>query len=100
MADDLYVGGNTLLALLQNWEEVLRCLDAAGIRVTATKTVIGPKETTVLGWVWKEGQLVASPHKVASLSMCARPNTIKEMRSFLGFSTRYSKVLSLFATTN
>ena len=84
LADDLYVGGNTLLDLLRNWEEVLRCLEAAGLRVTATKTVIGPKETTVLGWVWKEGQLVASPHKVASLSMCARPTSVKEMRSFLG----------------
>ena len=31
LADDLYVGGNTLLELLRNWEEVLRCLDAAGI---------------------------------------------------------------------
>ena len=84
LADDLYVGGDTGLELLQNWEEVLYSLDAAGLRLTEPKTVIGPKETDVLGWLWREGQLIASPHKVAALSMCVRPKSVKEMRSFLG----------------
>ena len=46
--------------------------------------MIGPKETDVLGWIWRQGQLIASPHKVAALSMCVRPKSVKDMRSFLG----------------
>ena len=37
LADDLYVGGDTGLELLQNWEEVLYSLDSAGLRLTEPK---------------------------------------------------------------
>ena len=82
LADDMYVGGDTGLELFENWREVLRCLDTAGIILTEPKTVIGPKETDVLGWIWRMGELTASPHKVAqvqgssscSFSVCSTNN--------------------------
>ena len=84
IADDLYVGGETLEELLRNWTAVLECFAAADVRLTGSKTVIAPMETTLLGWIWKNGQLTASPHKISALTKCTKPITTKDMRSFLG----------------
>ena len=81
MADDLYIGGNNPRDLLKNWALVLQCLIKANLTLSAYKTVIAPKEVTVLGWVWRQGNFHASPHKIASLSVCAKPLTVKNMRS-------------------
>ena len=84
LADDLYCGGRTPEELFNNWSAVLESFRTANLKLSSTKTVIAPKETTILGWVWKEGQIRASPHKVAALVMCSRPVTVKDLRSFLG----------------
>ena len=64
LADDLYVGGNTGKELLNNWRDVLVAFHSAGVRLTASNTVIAPTEAQLLGWVWKNGKLIASPHKL------------------------------------
>ena len=52
LADDLYVGGNTPSDLLDNWIKVLQALLKNQLNLSATKTIIAPKQTTILGWVW------------------------------------------------
>ena len=84
IADDLYCGGNTEAELLENWRRVLALLNEAGVKLSASKTVIAPRETTILGWIWQQGSIRASPHKIAPLSTCELPKTTKSLRSFLG----------------
>ena len=36
--------------------------------LSAVKTVINPKSTTILGWIWNCGTLKASPHRIAALA--------------------------------
>ena len=48
IADDLYCGGNSEAELLNNWKRVLALLQEAGIKLSASKTVIAPRETTIL----------------------------------------------------
>jgi len=84
IADDLYIGGNTLSALLSNWEEVLQRFDLNNLRLSASKTVICPITTTILGWIWSAGSISVSPHKIAPLATCDRPSTVKGLRSWLG----------------
>ena len=43
LADDMYVGGDTGLELFENWKEVLRCLDTAGIRLTEPTSAPHPR---------------------------------------------------------
>ena len=93
MADDLYCGGKTGKELLSNWREVLIAFHTAGVRLTAPKTIIAPTQALLLGWVWKNGKLEASPHKIAALSKCTRPVTVKDMRSFLGAYKVLSRVI-------
>ena len=93
IADDLYCGGNTVAELLQNWRRVLGALHTCGLGLSASKTKIVPKTTTILGWVWSQGSLHASPHRIATLSTCSLPVTVTAMRSFIGAFKILSRVL-------
>jgi hypothetical protein len=93
IADDLYCGGNTPEELLQNWEKVLQALHKCNLRLSAVKTVINPKSTTILGWIWNCGTLKASPHRIASLASCSKPETVGRLRSFIGAFKVLSRVI-------
>ena len=93
IADDLYCGGNTQQELYQNFTKVLQTLHRCNLSLSASKTCICPRSTTLLGWVWTQGTLQASPHCIASLSTCLRPENITGLRSFIGAYKDLSRVL-------
>ena len=97
IADDLYVGGNSPIEVLDNWSRVLALLQKNNLRLSAAKTIICPKKATVLGWVWSSGTLQASPHKLAALSSVEPPSTVQGLRSFIGAYKVLSRVLPRFA---
>ena len=72
---------------------VLKALESCDLRLSASKTVICPRSTTVLGWVWSEGKLLASPHRISTLSTCGLPKTVKNLRSFIGAYKALSRVI-------
>lgn len=84
IADDLYVGGSTILELLNNWECLLFLMHKNNLKLSASKTVICPRSTTVLGWIWCNGTLSISSHKICPLLATEPPKTCTAMRSFLG----------------
>ena len=55
IAADLYCGGNTPYELLENWKNVLQVLYQCDLRLAASKTVVNPTSTTILGWIWRTG---------------------------------------------
>ena len=59
LADDLFCGGNTPETLLSNWRQVLSALHLSNMRLSAHKTTVARRSTTVLGWIWHEGTLQA-----------------------------------------
>ena len=73
LADDLYCGGDSLKTRLSNWRCVLESLDRCNRRLSPTKTIICPKSTTILGWIWPQGTLAGSPYRIAVLSSCPPP---------------------------
>ena len=81
LADDLYCGADSPEALLHNWQRVLQALDRCNLRLSPTKTVICPKTTSILGWIWSQGRLSANPHRIAALASCPLPSTVKGLRS-------------------
>ena len=84
IADDLYRGGNFPSKLLSNWKKVLQALHKCDLRLSASKTIINPQSTTILGWIWNSGTLSASPHRIAALASCPEPDTVTRLRSFIG----------------
>ena len=97
IADDLYVGGNTPQEARQNWSRVLAALKHNNLRLSAKKTIICPKSTVVLGWVWSLGTLQASSHKVTALSTANPPPTVHGLRSYIGAYKVLSRVLHGYA---
>ncbi|XP_062616881.1 uncharacterized protein LOC134278595 [Saccostrea cucullata] len=93
LADDLYCGGNTPEELLQHWVNIMTALDACGLKLSATKTIICQRSTTILGWIWTQGRLSASPHKVFVLATCKLPDSVHSLRSFIGAYKMLSRVL-------
>lgn len=93
LADDLYCGGNTVEELLINWRKVLQALCHSGLRLSASKTVICPRQTVILGWMWSNGTLRATSHRVATLSCCSPPSKVGGMRSFIGAYKVLARVL-------
>ena len=97
LADDLYCGADTHEELLVIWEKVLELLSLNGLKLSAKKTEICPKSTTVLGWIWEQGTLRASPHRINALVECPPPETVKALRSFLGVYKFLCRVLPSYS---
>ena len=93
IADDLYIGGDDIASVFRTWEIVLKRFLEAGLRLSAPKTEIFPLTTIILGWVWSQGKLSASPHHLSALSSCDLPKTVKALRSFIGAYKVVSRVL-------
>ena len=84
IADDLYAGANDIASLLMIWDDLLCCLSKNGLVLLAAKTVIAPVSTVVLGWIWNNGSLSVSQHKICPLRQAEPPKTCTAMHSFLG----------------
>ena len=98
IADDLYCGGNTEAELLYNWRRVLHALYECDLCLSASKTVICPKTTTILGWVWNLGTIRASSHRIATLASCNAPEKVGGLRSFIGAYKVLARVLPRCST--
>ena len=97
IADDLFVGGDTPDEALVNWGRVLALLKRNNLRLSAPKTIICPRSAGILGWIWRNGSLSVSPHKVATLCAVEPPATVRGLRSFVGAYKVLSRVLRGYA---
>ena len=93
LADNLYCGANSLTELCNIWENILKSLSRNNIHLSASQTVINPKSTNILGWVWSNGTLSANPHSVCTLKTCKRPETVSQLRSYVGAYKVLSRVV-------
>ena len=83
-ADNIYVGGEDEKSFLENIKEVCSRMKICHLRAAPRKTIIAIKETTIMGWHWKEGLLSPLVHRINPLAVCEKPETVKGLRSFLG----------------
>ena len=70
--------------LLNNSSSVLHALRHFNLWLSASKTVINPHSTNILGWVWSQGKLQPSLHRVSTLAACELPKTVGGVKSFIG----------------
>ena len=68
-----------------------------GFKLSPTKTIINPKSTVILGWLWEQGTLRPTPHRINALTVCTPPETVKGLRSFIGCYKHMSRVLPSYA---
>ena len=92
LADDLFCGGQTSEELYDNWHKVLKILNSCNLCLSATKTIVAPESTMILGWCWEKGTTTASDPRISSLTSCKPPEKVKGMRSFIGAYKVLSRV--------
>ena len=81
------------IPLMNNWKRVQDALQKSNLKLSPSKTVICPRSSTILGWIWTKGVLSAIPHRVAVLAKCPPPDTVRALRSFIGAYKVLSRVL-------
>ena len=59
-------------------------LDRCDLRLSPAKTIICPALTTILSWIWSQGSIRASPHRVAALASCEPPKNVCGLSAFVG----------------
>ena len=79
VADDMYCDADTLEDLLAAWRRVLSALHRCGLKLSSTKTTVVPVQTSILGWVWRQGTIRATPHRVSALAACPSPKTVRSL---------------------
>ena len=97
LADDLFIGGNTVQELRENFKMVLQKLLENNVRLNAAKTIIAPESVNILGWIWSTGSIRAGPHRLSALSTCQRPETVSALKSYLGAYRFLSRVIKSYA---
>ncbi len=93
IADDLYIGGDTPEIVLTIWSRVLEVLQRNNLKLSASKTILFPTSTTILGWTWRLGTLEASAHRLAALASVTPPPTVRGLRSYIGAYKVLSRVI-------
>ena len=97
LSDDLYIGGSTPEEALSVWRKVLSALQKNGLKLSAKKTVCFPRKVVILGWLWVNGTIQASPHRISVLAAADLPKTILQLRSYIGSYKFLSKVMKSYS---
>ncbi len=89
MDDLLIIMRRTLDEHLQKMETVLTRLHDAGLKVNAAKSLFCAHEIEYFGYILIRKGIKPQPKKVQAILMLNPPNTVKELRHFLGMVQYY-----------
>lgn len=96
--DDILVTGKTRGEHLQNLAEVLKKLEAAGVRLKREKCVFLADEVTYLGHRINKHGRQPTEDKVQAIKNLPEPNNVKELQAFLGMLNYYGCYLPNLST--
>ena len=98
IADQLYILGNSLVELNENFKEVLYRAKNAGLTFKPSKIVVCPKSTIILGWQKINNDWFPTNHVLSPLSQAEPPSTIKKMRGWLGAYRQIAKTIPNYSS--
>ena len=96
--DDIIVVSQDMETHFQRLNDVLARLAHAGLKVKLSKCNFLRKRLTFLGHVVDANGLHTSDDKVAAVKNFPRPETVKQLKSFLGLSGYYRPFVPHYAT--
>ena len=95
--DDVAIVGQSFEELIRNCELVFKKLGKAGMKISGKKTVIGVQEMIFLGHKITPDGIYPDPSKVHNIQEWARPNTVTQLRQFLGLANYLRKFIKNYA---
>ena len=98
MADGLFILGETLEDLEDNFKEVLARARLCGLTFKPSKVNIAPLNTVLFGWKKVGDGWKPTSHTVCPLSKADPPTTVKQLRSWLGSFKQLTECVPSYAT--
>ncbi|XP_063780792.1 uncharacterized protein LOC134928708 [Pseudophryne corroboree] len=95
--DDIIVFGNTLEEHNERLLKVLDRLQARGLKLSVEKCQLCQSVVKYLGHIVSRQGISTDPDKVTAVVNWPRPNSLKDLRSFLGFCGYYRKFVPLYS---
>lgn len=95
--DDVLVFAKDFNEHLQRLESILQKLLEAGIKLSPTKCTLFSQKLTFLGHVVSKNGIFPDPEKIEKVKNWSKPNTIEELRSFLGFANYYRRFIKNYS---
>ena len=96
--DDILITGSTEEKHLKTLDEVLSCLDRAGLRVKRSKCEFMRESVTYLGHRIDANGLHPLPDRVRAIKEAPKPTSVTTLKAYLGMLTYYSKFLPKLST--
>ena len=84
MADSIFPLGDDFEELAKNYTEALRKAELCNMTFKPQKTIVAPRRSIIFGWQLHDGEWSPTGHVTSALSRAEKPNTFKQLRSFLG----------------
>ena len=95
--DDIIIFSQNELQHLEHLEIVFSCLWEAGLKMKCSKCDFFKNEIHYLGHLISPEGISPLPNKLDSIKLMAVPNSVKEIKQFLGLTGYYSKFVPRFA---
>ena len=90
LMDSIIPVGDTWKELADNYRETLQLAKKSGLTFKPGKVTVCPQNFVLFGWLLSGSTWTPTAHTTSALSQCARPTTVKGLRSFLGSFKQFS----------
>ena len=97
ISDDVIIYGNTQNDHDRALQAVCKRFQDMGLTLNKAKCELNKKEITFFGYVFSDKGISADPQKVHAIHNAPPPQSVKDIRSFLGMANYCAKFISQFS---